>query len=76
MGIRKSSRDINMNYQYEIILNDEKQESIITECDNSSNNKEMWFLTTFISYSEIWRDNDSFVRTKKWISNNYPELLI
>jgi hypothetical protein len=65
-----------MNYQYEIILNDEKQESIITECDNSSNNKEMWFLTTFISYSEIWRDNDSFVRTKKWISNNYPELLI
>jgi hypothetical protein len=65
-----------MNYQYEIILNDEKQESIVTECDNSSNNKEMWFLTTFISYSEIWRDNDSFVRTKKWISNNYPELLI
>jgi hypothetical protein len=66
-----------MNYSYQIIENN-KEETVIIEYNynNYSNKPEMWFISSFVYYNQIWKDNDSFIRTKEWISNNYPELLI
>jgi hypothetical protein len=67
-----------MNYSYEIIKDDNKKETMIIEYDNKnrSNKPEMWFLATIKFYSDMWRDNESFRRTTKWVKEKYPEIIL
>jgi hypothetical protein len=67
-----------MTYSYEIVKDDNIQETMITEYDNNdhSNNPEMWFLITIKFYRDAWSGNPSFLRTSEWVKANYPELLL
>ena len=67
-----------MNYSYKMIKNDIGEITIIEEHKNNdySSEPEVWFIRTFISYSYMWKGNKSFYRTKKWVLENYPELMI
>jgi len=77
MGVRKSSRIINMNYSYTIqhsnIYNDKEVLEFINDKFNHS-----WYLsalkTSIVPFTNY--DSKSFHRTKKWIIENYPEFLI
>lgn len=65
-----------MNYNYKMIKNDIGEITIIEEHNNNNSIPVKWFIKTFISYSYMWKGNHSFNRTKKWVLENHPELLI
>jgi hypothetical protein len=61
-----------------MIKNDIGEITIIEEYKNNDPSSEptVWFIKTFISYSYMWKGNHSFYRTKKWVLDNHPELMI
>ena len=71
----KSSRIINMNYEYLLTINyiDEKILHV-TEYEKGKINGEKWTINE-IKNNEII-ENHSLLRTKNWMFQNYPELLI
>ena len=81
MGVRKSSGVITMNYTYEIVLNDPDgiviiENGIVIIENNKKTIPDKWLLNTIINYSHVWRGNPSFLRTREWLTNNHPELLL
>lgn len=78
MDIRKLSGVNFMSYSYEIIKDDDKSETMIIEHDNNdhSNEPQMWFLKTITSYSHVWKSDESFKRTSKWVKEKYPEIIL
>ena len=77
MGNRKSSRVINMSYNYVIISKIQVAEF---KNENQSKFGYYWGINSLRKDSNIFlKDNEtteSFNRTKKWLIENHPELLI
>ena len=85
MGIRKSSRDINMNYSYELKYDSlrthdaNEKKFIVCEIPNQ------WSFNALASHSvdfvisqknELNFKNSYLERMYKWLEINHPELLI
>ena len=76
MAKRKSSRDFNMNYTYEIFK--WQKRSFIQEFQND---KEI--PGNYVSLSSVVNTNNTYfkgselhLRIRKWLKENHPELLI
>lgn len=81
---RKSSRVINMKYQYTIFKNDSTIQELFYNSKNEISNSSTFSITNLKDYlyeEMITRNSNiekikSYYRTKKWIMKNYPELMI
>lgn len=76
MGFRKSSGVNDMNYNYVIISRTQ-----IAEFKNENESKfgYYWGINSLTNSNLFLKNNDSiesFNRTKKWLFENHPELLI
>ena len=69
----KSSRDVNMNFTYEI-----KNEYIVEHLNIKCS--ELWYIPYLLKdisqMSMNKRLTQSFIRTKNWLIENHPEVLI
>jgi hypothetical protein len=76
MGYGESSRVTFMNYTYEI-SNDNDFGMIIIERYKSNvvTETRKWPVTRLLNELNSY-DSPSFQRTKKWVENNHPELLL
>jgi hypothetical protein len=81
MDVKKSHRDVVMNYTYEIVLNDPDgiviiENSIVIIEDGKKTIPDKWLLNTITNYSHVWKGNPSFLRTRKWVTRNHPEFFL
>jgi hypothetical protein len=76
VAFKKSFRDINMKYNY-IIENDAEFGIIIREnyFNKLFSENRRWTIKTLISKTDVYNEK-SFNRTKQWVLENHPELLI
>ena len=83
MGHEKSSRVITMNYRYRIIITSKTKSGPYQQIQEIDSNG--FFLTHAIGeLNDLAKDCEgftpvvweSFLRTKKWVMENHPELLL
>ena len=79
MVTRKSSGVDAMSYTYEIQIkkiNKYDSKLIVKESENNET-PNLWSLSSLMNWQEINSPfKDSLVRTKKWLQENHPELLL
>jgi hypothetical protein len=65
-----------MNYEYLLTINSIDGKIIdVTEYEKGKINGEKWTMNEIESY-ETKQNTNSFKRTRKWLLENYPELMI
>lgn len=69
-----------MNYTYEIQIkkiNKHDYSQFIVKESGNNETPSLWSLSSLLNWKEISMDSyfkDSFMRTKEWLKNNYPEV--
>ena len=77
MGVKKSSRIITMKYSYRVVMTTNLQVQEMNSRGfflNHSVNELIDGKTIGGEFSPVIRK--SFLRTKKWVENNHPELML